>query len=65
MLMKYTTPSSHQAEELKILGELNEQVPEHLHTMLHKEDKQQAKAKFLARKDKETGIIPPTCTGRP
>ena len=56
-----TTPK----EELKSLAEdLKEEVPAPLHTMLvEKESKEEAITKYRQRKEKETVICPPTCTG--
>ena len=44
--------------------ELNQEVPDHLHSMLEKESKEEAIAKHQARKEKETVIVPPTCPGK-
>ena len=38
-------------------------VPAPLHSMLEKESKKDAISKYQARKQKETIIVPPTCTG--
>ena len=56
-----TTPK----EELKSLAEeLKQDVPDPLHTMLvEKESKEEAITKYRQRKEKETVICPPTCTG--
>ena len=55
-----TTPR----QELKLLEEeLKRKVPEPLHSMLEKETKEEAIGKHKARKQKETVICGPTCTG--
>jgi len=55
-----TTPR----DELKIIEqELEQQTPEHMHTMFERESTDDAKAKYIARKQKVTGIYPPTCSG--
>ena len=56
-----TTPKA----ELKSLAEvLKQEVPDPLHTMLvEKESREEAIAKYRQRKEKETVICPPTCTG--
>lgn len=55
-----TTPR----QELKLLEEeLKQNVPEPLHSMLEKETKDEAIDKHKARKQKETVICGPTCTG--
>lgn len=55
-----TTPR----QELKLLEEeLKQNVPEPLHSMLEKETKEEAIEKHKARKQKETVICGPTCTG--
>ena len=53
-------------EELQtIKDELNAKVLEPLHRMLKdKESKEEAIAKHHARKEKETVIVPPTCSGK-
>ena len=52
-------------EELnRIRDELAEERPDALHTMLpEKEDKEAAKTKYKQRKEKETVLCPPTCSG--
>ena len=51
-------------DELKqIRDDLIKEVPEPLHSMLDKEDKDDAQTKYLARKEKEVTICPPTCSG--
>ncbi|XP_078384068.1 uncharacterized protein LOC144666520 [Oculina patagonica] len=60
----YETMLTTPREALKALrAELENQVPEALHSMLpEKEDKEQAKSKYRARKEKETVPCPPTCS---
>lgn len=49
-----------------IRKELKKETPEALHTMLsEKESKTDAKEKFWSRKEKNTSICPPTCSGIP
>ena len=51
-------------DELKLLEEeLKQNVPEPLHSMLEKETKEEAIEKHKTRKQKETVICGPTCTG--
>ena len=51
-------------QDLKqVANELKEIVPEAMHTMLDKETKEEAIKKHLERKQKETVICPPTCSG--
>ena len=61
----YDTLTTTPREELKSLAEdLKEEVPAPLHTMLvEKESKEEAITKYRQRKEKETVICPPTCTG--
>ena len=60
----YNTLISTPREKLKAIEkELNDEIPEPLHSMLEKEDKSDAIKKYKARKTKETIIVPPTCTG--
>ena len=61
----YDTLMTTPREELQRLeDELKSQVPEPLHNMLKdKESKDEAKEKFLSRKERETVICPPTCSG--
>ena len=61
----YETLTTTPKEELKSLAEkLKQDVPDSLHTMLvEKEIKEEAIAKYRQRKEKETVICPPTCTG--
>ena len=48
----------------RIRDELAEAKPNALHTMLpEKEDKETAKNKYKQRKEKETVLCPPTCSG--
>lgn len=42
--------------------ELDEQVPQPMHSMLEKQDKQEALTKYKERKEKEIVICPPTCS---
>ena len=50
-------------DELKQIKDgLIEEVPEPLHIMLDKEDKDDAQTKYLARKEEEVTICPPTCS---
>ena len=46
-----------------VANELKEMVPAPLHSMLEKESREDAVSKYQARKQKETIIVPPTCTG--
>lgn len=61
----YDTLTTTPKEELQSLAEdLKEEVPAPLHTMLvEKESKEEAITKYRQRKEKETVICPPTCTG--
>lgn len=60
----YNTLMTTPREELKALeNELKQEVPAPLHSMLEKENKDEAILKHQARKQKETVICPPTCTG--
>ena len=61
----YDTLISTPREELhRLKEELAAQIPELLHSMLNnKENKDEAKEKFLSRKKKETVICSPTCSG--
>ena len=52
-------------DELRSLEEeLKKDVPESLHSLLEKQNKEEATQKYLQRKGKTTAIVPPTCTGR-
>lgn len=51
------------AELKQVREELEESVPQPLHPMLEKEDKNDAFNRYHERKEKETPICPPTCTG--
>lgn len=46
-----------------VADELKQDVPAPLHSMLERESREEAVNKHLARKQKETVIVPPTCTG--
>lgn len=46
-----------------VADELKQDVPAPLHSMLEKESREDAVKKHQARKQKETVIVPPTCTG--
>ena len=61
----YETITTTPRAELKMLGEeLKMEVPEPVDTMLtEKEAKEDAVAKYKKRKEMETVICPPTCTG--
>jgi len=60
----YNTLVTAPTTQLKALeNELKEEVPAPLHSMLEKEGKEDAILKLQARKQKETVICPPTCTG--
>ena len=51
-------------QELKqIMSELEDQVPDPIHTMHEKENAADAIKKYKERKEKETILCPPTCTG--
>lgn len=51
-------------DTLKLLAdELKQDFPAPLHSMLEKETREEAVNKHQARKQKETVIVPPTCTG--
>ena len=51
-------------DTLKLVAdELKQDVPAPLHSMLEKESREEAVNKHQARKQKETVIVPPTCTG--
>ena len=51
--------------DLKLVAdELKEVVPEAMHSMLEKQAKDEAIQKHLERKQKETVICPPTCSGK-
>ena len=52
------------AELQELADELKAGIPPPLHSMLtEKESRADAEAKYLERKNKETPIVPPTCTG--
>lgn len=60
----YETMTTTPRAELKLLEEeLKGEVPDHLHSLLEKESKEEAVTKYQARKEKETVIVPPTCAG--
>ena len=44
-------------------NELKQEVPAPLHSMLEKESKEDAILKHQVRKQKQTVVCPPTCTG--
>lgn len=46
-----------------VADELKQDVPAPLHSMFEKESRDKAVNKHQARKQKETVIVPPTCTG--
>ena len=46
-----------------VADELKQDVPSPLHSILKKESREEAVNKYQARKQKETVIVPPTCTG--
>ncbi|XP_022803592.1 uncharacterized protein LOC111340932 [Stylophora pistillata] len=60
----YKTLTTTPRAELKLLEEeLKHEVPDPMHSMLEdKEDKGEAIIKYKRRKERETVIIPPTCT---
>ncbi|XP_028514767.1 uncharacterized protein LOC110238744 [Exaiptasia diaphana] len=59
----YTTLTTTPRAELKTLvQELKASTPEPFHSMLDKESKEDATKKYLARKQQETEICPPTCS---
>ena len=61
----YETLTTTSRAELKLVeDELKQEVSDHLHSMLEKESKEEAIAKHKARKEKETVIVPPTCSGK-
>lgn len=47
----------------QVANDLKEIVPGAMHTMLEKKTKEEAIKKHLERKQKETVICPPTCSG--
>ena len=61
----YETITTTPRAELRVLAEeLKREVLEPVHTMLvDKETKEDAVAKYKKRKEMETVICPPTCTG--
>ena len=62
----YETLISTSREDLKAVEkeELDRQTPQALHSMLqNKENKEEAIGKYHSRKQKETVICPPTCSG--
>lgn len=61
----YQTLTTTPRAELKLLVEdLKQEVPQPLHTMLvDKESREEAITKYKQRKELETVICPPTCTG--
>jgi len=56
-----TTP---RAELARMVTELKQSTPEPMHSMLDKEPKEAATQKYWSRKEKETVICPPTCSGK-
>ncbi|PFX17372.1 hypothetical protein AWC38_SpisGene18315 [Stylophora pistillata] len=62
----YKTLTTTPRAELKLLEEeLKHEVPDPMHSMLEdKEDKGEAIIKYKRRKERETVIIPPTCTAQ-
>ena len=48
---------------MEVAQELKQQVPDPMHSMLEKESKEEAIQKHKERKEKETAIYPPSCTG--
>ena len=62
----YETLISTLKEDLKAVEEeLDRQTPQALHSMLqNKENKEEAIGKYHSRKQKETVICPPTCSGQ-
>ena len=60
----FSTLLSTSCKELKDLKkEFDKTVPDHRHTMLEKQDKDEAIQKSISRRDMETTIVPPTCSG--
>lgn len=61
----YETLISSSREALKTIEEeLDRQTPQPLHSVLqNKQNKEEAVKKFHSRKQKETVICPPTCSG--
>lgn len=52
-------------QELKAVeNELDQETPAPMHRMLEKQDRAEAISKYKHRKNKETPICPPTCTGK-
>jgi hypothetical protein len=41
---------------------LKEDIPEHMHTMLEKQDKNESIQIYKSRKEKQHVIVPPTCS---
>lgn len=61
----YMTLMEAPKQELKeTRQELERNVPPPLHSMLDKEDAQEAVNRHKGRKEKETPICPPTCSGK-
>ena len=53
-------------QQLKAVEEeLDQETPPPMHSMLEKQDRDEAIDKYKQRKNKETVICPPTCTGKP
>jgi hypothetical protein len=52
------------AELKQIKEELEQTVPPHMHTMLDKEEKEEVINRYKSRKEMQTPICPPTCTGK-
>ena len=60
----YNTLMTAPRAQLKALeNELKQEVPALLHSMLEKESKEDAILKHQVRKQKQTVVCPPTCTG--
>ena len=60
----YNTLMTAPRAQLKALeNELKQEVPAPLHSMLEKESKEDAILKHQFRKQKQTVVCPPTCTG--
>ena len=61
----YQTLVTSSKQDLQLVAdELKQIVPEALHSMLDKQTKEEAIQKHQERKQKETVIIPPTCSGK-
>jgi len=61
----YETMITTSREDLKAVeGELDRHTPQALHSMLqNKQNKEETIGKYHSRKQKETVICPPTCSG--